>query len=108
MVSLVVLPPEVAEGIILATSDPYVSAIRCMSIFSRVSVVFFFSAVAAGQSIWILMSMSFHFLIGSFPAYSLGLNSSNSDVLKCFHSTHPLLRPAYAAVNRSTLPRLVF
>ena len=27
MVSLVVLPPDVAEGIILATSDPYVSTV---------------------------------------------------------------------------------
>ena len=58
-VSLVVLPPDVAEGIILATSDPYVSAVRCVSIFSHVSVVFFFSAVSAGQSIWLPMSMSF-------------------------------------------------
>ena len=31
MVSLVVLPLDVVEGIILATSDPYVSTVQCMS-----------------------------------------------------------------------------
>ena len=49
-VSLVVLPPDVAEGIVLATSDPYVSAIRCFSHCSWLTIYIYM-----GSGMWIIL-----------------------------------------------------